>query len=400
MSRLAAIAALAALTAVASSAAPPRVALTSRLPSSPAVGKAFPVRFAASGAQRAAVVARGRTSRVFAARRLAKSRFGATVTLRAPGRWTIFARVGGRLFRLGFVVVAAPRPQPVLFSTPAQLVGRPDGSLLLAEGARNRIVRIDPARGSVTAVAGSGGTGTSGDGGPALQASIGNPFGVAAAPAGDVYVTSDRRLRRIDPGGLITTVGTTPTEAGPVTLDAQGNVFFASEAWIWRLDAATRAVESYAGTGTLGGAGDGGPAVTAQVNRPHGLLVAADGALLVADTENRRVRRIDPVTRIITTAWTGMVATGLCLGPAGEPLVTDFLNHTVSRLGVGGPVVVAGNGTKASNGDGRQATAASLDTPLACATAAGKTYVVEAGGTGTIRVLGADGTISTLSRTS
>jgi sugar lactone lactonase YvrE len=387
------------LTVTVAAAAPPPVALTGRLPSAPVVGKAFVVRFSARGAAKAAVVARGPRARTFAARRLAKNRFSAAVTLSARGRWTIFARVRGRLHPLGSVVAAQPAPQRLRFSTPAQLVALSDGSLLLAEGGGNRIVRVDPARGAVTPVAGRGGTGTSGDGGPAAQADIGNPFGVAVAPTGDIYVTSDQRLRRVDPAGRITTVGTTPTEAGPVAVDAQGNVFFASEAWIFRLEAATGLVAPYAGTGLLGSGGDGGPAVAAQVNRPHGLVVAPDGALLVADTNNRRVRRIDPVTRVITTAWTGLDATGLCLDSSGVPLATDFLNHTVSRLTAAGPVTVAGNGLKASAGDGRPATHASLDTPLACATVGGATYVVEAGGTGTIRVLSADGTISTLSRT-
>jgi streptogramin lyase len=399
MARLLVLVALG-LTVTAALAAPPPVALTGKLPSAPVVGKPFVVRFSVRGATKAALVARGPGVRTFAARRLAKNRFSATVRLSARGRWTISARVRGRLHRLGQVVARPAGREPLVLSTPALIVARPDGSLLLAEGGRNRVVAIDPARGQVSVVAGRGGTGTSGDGGPALQADIGNPYGVALAPTGDVYVTSDRRVRRIDPSGRITTVGTTPTEAGPLAVDGQGNVFFASEAWIFRIAAATGVVETYAGTGTLGPAGDGGPAVTAQVNRPHGLMVAADGALLVADTNNERVRRIDPVTRIITTAWTGMAAAGLCADSAGTPLVTDFLNHRVSRLAPTGPVVVAGNGSKASRGDGGPATAASLDTPNGCATAGGKTYVVESGGTGTIRVLAADGTISTLSRSS
>jgi DNA-binding beta-propeller fold protein YncE len=127
-------------------------------------------------------------------------------------------------------------------------------------------------------------------------------------------------------------------------------------------------VDAYAGIGVQGSAGDDGPALAAQVDRPHGLLIsAADGALLIADTDNHKIRRIDPVTRIITTlsaAFDGPA--GLCHGPNGETYVTDR---------------------------GR------IDTPLSCAVDAnGKLYVVEAGGSGTIRVVDTAGKISTLSR--
>jgi DNA-binding beta-propeller fold protein YncE len=107
-----------------------------------------------------------------------------------------------------------------------------------------------------------------------------------------------------------------------------------------------------------------------------------------------------PVARIITTlpaAFDGPA--GLCHGPNGETYVTDFLKQTVERLDAGGPVVLVGTGTKGSSGDGGPATLASIDTPLSCAVDAnGKLYVVEVGGSGTIRVGDAAGKISTLSR--
>jgi streptogramin lyase len=389
--------------AAAASASPPPVSLGSALPGSVTVGRAFTVQLKLRTAGRVAVIARGPATRMFAARSVGPRRYSARVALPVAGRWTLAARLRGRSYRLGAVVARTPTPalDPVVLRTPAGIVARPDGSLLVAEGGGNRIARVDTATGSVTSFAGRGGPGTSGDGGPATQADIGNPFGIAVSRAGDVDVTSDQRLRRIDSAGRISTVFQVPSEIGPVAVDAQGNLFFAVNGWIYRADAATGRVDTYAGTGVQGSAGDGGPALAAQVDRPHGLLIAvADGALLIADTDNHKIRRIDPVTRIITTvsaAFDGPA--GLCHGPNGETYVTDFLKQTVERLDAGGPVVLVGTGTKGSSGDGGPATRASIDTPLSCAVDAnGKLYVVEAGGSGTIRVVDTAGKISTLSR--
>ena len=386
-------------------AAPPPVSLSAKLPGSVTVGKAFTVRLTVRAAGRVTVTARGPVSRTFPARSTARRRYSARIVLPAAGRWTLSGRVGTRSYHLGSVLARTPTPvkRPLVLSTPAGITTRPDGALLVAEGGANRIARIEPATGATTSFGGKGSAGTSGDGGPATEADIGNPFGIAVSRDGDVYVTSDRRLRRIDPTGRISTLFVTPTEIGPVTVDAGGNVFFAIEAWIYRRDHATGVVDVYAGTGVKGAAGDGGPAVTAQVNRPHGLLISAtDGALLFADTENHSVRRIDAVTRTVTTISTGFEGpAGMCHGPNGEPYVTDFTTHTLKRLDPGGPVPLVGNGTKASLGDGRPANQASIDTPISCAVdSSGKLYIVEGGGSGTIRVVDRAGTISTLSRRS
>jgi hypothetical protein len=145
MVRLAAAVSALVVVAVASAAGPPAVSLTGKLPGSVTVGKAFTVRLAARGPGKPAVVARGPATRTFATRRTVAGRYSASVTLPAAGRWTLSARVGGKSYRLGAVTAkrAAPVVQPVIFSTPAQLAPLTDGSLVLAEGGKNRIVRID-----------------------------------------------------------------------------------------------------------------------------------------------------------------------------------------------------------------------------------------------------------------
>src|SRR6185437_15870125 len=125
-------------------------------------------------------------------------------------------------------------------------------------------------------VAGNGTAGFSGDDGPATQAMLSQPFAVAVASDGSVFIadTDNHRIRRVGPDGIITTV---------------------------------------AGNGTSGFSGDGGPALQATLG-PVGVAVAADGTVYVAETEigvstigNNRVRRIRPDGIITTVAGNGAV---------------------------------------------------------------------------------------------
>jgi streptogramin lyase len=359
--------------------ASPPVALTARLPAAVAVATPFAVRFRAAG--KPVVIVSGPVTATFAARRTAPGRYVATVRLAQAGRWTIAVRARGRRYRLGVVSARRPPAQPVFFAQPASIAARPDGTLVLAEAAANRIVNVDPSAGTVTP----------------LATGLANPYGVAVAPSGDVYATASDTLVRIDASGRVTPVATV-ADLGPVTVGPDGSVYVSTSTDVFRVDPATGTSAHVAGTGVRGGAGDGGPAATAQINHPHALLVASDGALLVPDTDNHRVRRIDPVTGVITTIAAGIAGvSGICAG-GGATYVTDFTGMTLLRLDASGPAVVAGNGAQASSGDGRAATQASLDVPLSCAVAGGQVYVVEAGGTGTVRVVSPGGGIATLSR--
>ncbi|WP_232666708.1 serine/threonine-protein kinase [Pseudonocardia sp. TRM90224] len=153
---------------------------------------------------------------------------------------------------------------------PTSIVLAPDGSLLIVERSSARIRRIDPA-GNVSTVAGTGTDGFSGDGGPAAAAQFDNPYALVRAPDGVLFVAdnNNRRIRRIGTDGVITT---------------------------------------FAGTGTAGAAGDGGPARSAQLTAPSGVLLDADGGLLVADEGSQRVRRIAPDGTISTVVGTGSTA--------------------------------------------------------------------------------------------
>ena len=130
------------------------------------------------------------------------------------------------------------------------------GNVYVADVGNDRIRRIDLQSRIIITFAGSGDTfGDSGDGGLATSARLKIPFGVAVAPDGNVYIadTGNNRIRKVTPAGVIVAV---------------------------------------AGNGVVGFAGDGGPAVGAQLAGPEAVIVAPNGDLIVADTFNQRIRRV------------------------------------------------------------------------------------------------------------
>jgi DNA-binding beta-propeller fold protein YncE len=178
--------------------------------------------------------------------------------------------------------------------------------------------------GTVSTFAGNGQKGFSGDGGPAKSATLNNVFAVARGPDGALYFcdTDNQRIRRILADGRIETVAGNGTrgyagDGGPATAaalnepyelawDRAGHLFFVERLnhLVRRVDARTGLISTVAGTGALGFSGDGGPAVAAQFNQPHSLAFDAAGTLYVCDVLNHRVRRLDLATGTITT-WSG-----------------------------------------------------------------------------------------------
>jgi streptogramin lyase len=174
-------------------------------------------------------------------------------------------------------------------------------------------------------IAGTGVAGFSGDGGPGVKAQINNPYGLVTGPDGALYFCEigNHRIRRLDlKSGTISTVAGSGRkgyagDGGPaldadmnepyeVRFDRAGNMYFAEmqNHVVRRVDARTKVITTVAGTGTAGFAGDGGPASKAQLRQPHSIAFDAQERLLICDIGNHRIRRVDLKTGTIET-WAG-----------------------------------------------------------------------------------------------
>ena len=250
-----------------------------------------------------------------------------------------------------------------------------EGTVYVADSINHRIRRIDP-QGVITTFAGTGNVGYGGDGGPATEAWLNYPVGLALDGAGNVFVADSRnhRIRRIDPQGVITT---------------------------------------FAGTGNVGYGGDGGPATEAWLNYPSGLAMDGVGNIFVADYSNHAIRRIDSQGVITTFAGTGKrgyagdgraATTALLAFPQqvvadgeGNVYVADSGNDRIRRIDTQGMIsTFAGTGTAGSGGDGGLATEAQLQSPTGLTVdGEGNVYVADSGND-RIRRIDTQGLITTL----
>ncbi len=297
---------------------------------------------------------------------------------------------------------------------PQEVAADAAGNLYIADGNNHRIRKVDAASGVITTVAGNGTRGYGGDGGPAAQAQLNEPIGVAVDGAGNLYIADhNNRIRRVDAAGTIATVAGTGEygysgDGGPATqaqlhspfgvaVDGAGNLYIADHNnRIRRVDAAGT-IATVAGTGEYGYSGDGGPAAQAQLNEPIGVAVDAAGNLYIADLGNHRIRRVDAAGTIATVAGTGEYgysgdggpATqaqlsqpfGVALDEAGNLYIADLGNHRIRRVDAAGTIAtVAGTGEQGYSGDGGPATQAQLDFPEGVALdEAGNLYIADLG---------------------
>lgn len=189
------------------------------------------------------------------------------------------------------------------FLQPLDATSDSQGNLYIADTNNNRVRRVDAATGIVTTVAGQGpangfenyGAGTTcGDGGPALSACINTPYGVAVDPQGNLLISENwQRIRKVDRNGVITTLA--QVYSTKMAVDAAGNVFVVGRDRILRISP-QGFVRTIAGRqGEPGFSGDGGPALSAQIDalgQASGIAIASNGDLYFSDGGNRRIRVI------------------------------------------------------------------------------------------------------------
>ncbi|MFL6353657.1 MAG: choice-of-anchor D domain-containing protein, partial [Bryobacteraceae bacterium] len=289
------------------------------------------------------------------------------------------------------------------------------GNVYIADTGNNVIRRVAAATGIITTVAGHGLYGYSGDGSLATTASLADPSGVALDAAGNLYIAdfSNNVVRKVNATtGVISTVvggGSNPgddgigdngpaidaTLYGPAGLafDAAGNLYIADSynSLIRKVNAVTGIISVAAGGGSNPGTdalGDGGPATDAQLSNPMGVALDANGNLYIADTGNNLIRKVNSGT---ITAIAGNGSAGyqgdngpalnaklsapnsLVLDTPGNLYIADTNNNLIRRVDVATGVIskMAGNRTAGYGGDGGVPTTARLNYPSAVALDAG-----------------------------
>lgn len=251
----------------------------------------------------------------------------------------------------------------------------PDGSIYFADEANNRIRRVDP-DGIVTTLAGTGVRGFGGDGGPATAALIDGPLDVAVGPDGSVYIADRRnkRIRRVDPDGIITTFAGNGTEGsggdnGPATEAQFSSVIFGvaagSDGSVYISDSFNNKIRrvgpdgiitTFAGIGGLGGCcRDGGLATKAFLSQPEKVAIGDDGSVYIADAGNARIRVVTPDGIIETVVDLGGISQpgDVALDGKGNLYIADERRHLILRLGADGLLqTIAGTGTSGGGFNG------------------------------------------------
>jgi hypothetical protein len=319
------------------------------------------------------------------------------------------------------------------------------GNLFIADVYNNRIREVGT-NGIIITVAGNGTAGYSGDGGAATNAELYNPVAVAVDASANLFIADlgNNVILEVGTNGIITTVagdggfragagvGGYSGDGGPATnaelsdpsgvaVDASGNLFIADyHNQRIRKVGTNGIITTVAGNGIGGYSGDGGPATNAELTTPSGVAVDASGNLFIADWNNNVIREVGTNGIITTVAGNGYVnpntgfggysgdggtATnaelanpgGVAVGASGNLFIADTYNNAIRKVGTDGIITtVAGNGTGGYSGDGGAATNAALDLPTGVAVDSSGNLFIADSSNARIREVGADGIITTV----
>jgi sugar lactone lactonase YvrE len=278
-------------------------------------------------------------------------------------------------------------------ASPTAIVSDAAGNLYFADRDNHSVRKIDTA-GNITTVAGSGIEGFDGDGGPATSALLDTPGGVALDAAGNIFIadTKNHRIREVS-NGVITTYAGTGTasfcgDGGPPTsacLFLPMGIAFDSSGELYIADSGNNRVRlvsggiisTVAGTAFQGNAGDGGPAASATLDVPNGVMIDSSGTLYIADSSNERIRTVSAgvISAFAATGTEGYSGDGGAAtasqmanpstvreDPFGRFLVADTNNQVIRQIASGTITSVAGTDLEGP-ALGNAPAAAVFDTP-------------------------------------
>jgi hypothetical protein len=280
----------------------------------------------------------------------------------------------------------------------------------------NNVIRMVNSSGIISTIAGIAGTaGYTGDGGPATSATLNSPWSIAFDGTGNLYIADvgNNVIRKINRFNVISTVAGTGMagysgDGGPaiaatlngcsgIAVDGLGNLYIADDNnnVIRKVNAVTGIISTIVGNGTQGYSGDGGPALSAQLSFPVNLTVDANGNIYVADNVNSVVRKVDSSNVITTVAGTGVAGYNgdgiaattaqlyndfdVAVDPSGNVYIADWFNSRIRLINTAGIIsTYAGNGTFGYSGDCGPATAAQLNGPTGVTLdASGNLYIAD-----------------------
>ena len=312
-----------------------------------------------------------------------------------------------------------------LLNVPAGVAVDDSGNVYIADENNNRVRKINTA-GIITTIAGTGSPGYSGNGSAAIAARLHNPVGVAVDGAGNIYVADmyNSAIRKINTSGIISTIAGNGTagytgDGGAATsaqlffptsvfVDGAGNVYIGdNQNNVIRKVDNSGIITTIAGNATNGFSGDSGPAVSASLSLPYGVTVDSAGNIYIADQGNNRVRMVNSSGSISTFAGPGYysgdggtAAAATLYRPngittaAGSFYIADTYNRRIRKVDAAHTIsTIAGTGTIGNSGNGGTAIAATFFLPIAVAAdGKGNIYILDTNNT--VRKINAAGIIS------
>lgn len=280
-----------------------------------------------------------------------------------------------------------------------------DGNLFIADAMNHCIRRVDHSTQIMTTIAGTGVPGYSGDGGPAIHATLNQPYALDIDPQGNLYVVDRLNcvIRKIDTeSGIIDTIAGTGEagysgdngpgitaqlrEPNDCFVDHQNGLLIADiqDQRIRRLNLTSGIITTFAGNGEKARAGDGLPATEASILGARAVCMDTKGNTYICEREGNGIRKVDTTGRMSTFAGTGERGYSGDQGPAllatwsapkaircdrhDNLIVVDTENHAIRRIDTAtGVVTTIAGGQRGAHGDNGPASEAGLDRPHGCA---------------------------------